>query len=329
MRPRAQTSRLDLPRLRKLEIKHQDDIGEDGRIQEFRDALFASLTIPSSCAVEFGFMLPQDVLPSVRHLPHIRTATRLSIGLLVSHHVNLQFSTEDASLSVSLAVESPRLPRHEGIALTLRAALPAPEFASVRKLSIDGMFLYMLCGPRPHSILCAFPRLALLRVAPKGGLSDCLDRVSQNLDLMLEALQVSSDGEQSAAAVVPVTCPNLVRLWIDWPRVREDDSHKVVYDRPPSAVMDGLRELVSARAARGHPLERVFITHPRVWPTTGAVSYTVDEYDGAAARILDSTELGRLDYMGTELLEEEFEREWARIEDGETTVRRDIPAIER
>lgn len=323
MRARPQTSRLDLPRLRKLEIKHQDDIGEDGRIQEFRNALFSSLTIPSSCAVEFGFMLPQDVLPSVRHLPHIRTATRLSIGLLVSHHVNLQFSTEDASLSVSLAVESPRLPRHEGIALTLRAAFPAPEFASVRKLSIDGMFLWTLCGSRPFSILCAFPRLVLLRVAPKGGLSDFLDQVRKNLDFMLEALQVNTDGEQSAAAVdlVPVTCPKLVRLWIDWPRVREDDSHKVVYDRPPSAVMDGLRELVSARAARGHPFKRVFIAHPRVWPTTGAVSYTVDEYDGAAVRVLGSTEMERLDYMGTELLEEEFKREWARIEDGEVRTR--------
>ncbi|KAL1936966.1 hypothetical protein VTO73DRAFT_2829 [Trametes versicolor] len=308
-RARPQTPRVNLPRLRKLEIKHQDDIGEDGRIQEFRDALFSSLGTPALCAVEFDFMLPQDVLPSVRHLPHIRTATRLSIGLLVSHHVSLLFSTEDRSVMVSLAVESPRLPRHEGIALTLRAALPAPEFASIRKLLIDGMFLYTLCSPRPHSILCAFPRLALLRVAPKGGLSDCLDQVLQNLDFMLEALQVSSDGEQSAAVVVPVTCPKLVRLWIDWPRVREDDGHKVVYDRPPSAVMDSIRELASARAARGHPLERVFITHPRVWPTTGAVAYTVDEYDGAAARILDSTELARVEYMGTELLEEEFERE--------------------
>lgn len=118
-----------------------------------------------------------------------------------------------------------------------------------------------------------------------------MDQVSQNLDFMLEALQVKTDGEQSAAAIVPVTCPKLVRLCIDWPRVREDDSHKVVYDRPPSAVMDGLRELASARAARGHPFERVFIAHPRVWPTTGAVAYTVDEYDGAVARMLNSTEL--------------------------------------
>lgn len=138
---------------------------------------------------------------------------------------------------------------------------------------------------------------------------------------MLEALQVNTYRAQSATAVVPVTCPKLVRLWVDWPRVRKNNRQKDVYDRPPRAVMGRLRELASARAARGHPLKRVFIAHPRVWPRTGAVAYTVDEYDGAAARMLGSTKLARVDHMETELLEKEFEREWDRIEDEEVRAR--------
>lgn len=320
-RARPQTPRVNLPRLHRLEMKHQDDIGEDGRIQEFRNALFSSLRIPALRAVEFGFMLPQDVLPSVRHFPHIRSVTRLRIGMLINRHVSLQFSTEDTSLSVSLAVESSRVAEYPAIAITLRGAFPAPEFASVCKLSIDGMFLWTLCGSPPFSILCAFPRLVLLRVAPQGGLSNSLDRVSQNLDFMLEALQVNTYGAQSATAAVPVTCPKLVRLWVDWPRVRKNNGHKDVYDRPPRAVMERLRELASTRAARCHPLKRVFIAHPRVRPRTGAVAYTVDEYDGAAARMLGSTKLARVDHMETELLEKEFEREWDRIEDEEVRAR--------
>ncbi|OJT06646.1 hypothetical protein TRAPUB_2504 [Trametes pubescens] len=297
-------------------MKHIDDVGEDGRIQEFRIALLSSLTIPASCAVELGFMLPQDVLPSVRLLPQICNATRLSVGLLFNYHVSLQLSTEDSTVTVSLAVESLRLPGHQGIALSLRAALPAPDFASVRKLSIDGMFLHHLCGPRSHSILCAFPRLTLLRVAPRSGPSDSLGLVSQNLASMLEALQVDADGAQTAAAVGPVTCPELARLWVDWPRVREDedDSCKQVYDRPPQAVMDSFRELANARAARGHPFERVFVAHPRQEPMLGAVAYTVDEYDGAVTRMLKSTVLAMDDHMGARLLAQEFAREWDRIE---------------
>lgn len=175
MRASSQTPRVSLPHLRRLEMKHQNDIGEDGRIQEFRDALFSSLATPALCAVEFGFMLPQDVLPSVRHFPRIRSVTRLRIGLLINRHVGLQFSTEDTSLSVSLAVESSRVAEYPAIAINLRGAFPAPEFASICKLSIDGMFLWTLCGSRPFSILCAFPRLVLLRVAPQGRTSNPLD----------------------------------------------------------------------------------------------------------------------------------------------------------
>ncbi|OJT06621.1 hypothetical protein TRAPUB_2527 [Trametes pubescens] len=82
--------------------------------------------------------------------------------------------------------------------------------------------------------------------------------------------------------------------------------------------MDSLRALASARVAQGHPLERVFIAYPRQSETTGAVAFTVIEYDGAVARMLDSSELAMVDDTGIRLLEEKFKPEWDRVgvEDG-------------
>lgn len=302
---------IDLPRLRLLEIRHTTDKSYADAMA-FRETLFSSLTIPSSCEVHFGFMLPAHVKPSLRQYPCVLAATRLSITVTLHdpgfEAITLLFSTESGSLRVSLKATDELY--GDDFVPTLGASLFALEFTSVRKLSLDWN-IYSRCGRSlpSRSFLHAVPHLDLLRTSA----APFLHEEEWGMKFLADVFAVprlGEDGEHTVAG--PPTCPKLSRLWIDWSHTPET-----------SPVVDLVRELAALRAAHGYsPLTRIFIAHwqgseyrPNVKPSI-IHRCTVYEYDGSLTRVLNepvrivSDDAGHLKAR----YEEIFARLWDEVE---------------
>lgn len=301
---------IDLPRLRLLEIRHITDERYADAIA-FREILFSSLSIPPSCEVHFGSMLPAHVKPSVRQYPRVLAATRLSIT--VTHldpgfeATTLLFSTESGSLRVSLKATD-ELYGDDSVP-ALDASLSALEFTSVRKLSLGWNSLCGRTSLPSSSFLDAVPRLGLLRIAA----ATSLHKEESAMEFLADVFAVprlGEDGEHTVAG--PPMCPKLSRLWIDWSHTSEI-----------SPVVDLVRELAALRAAHGYsPLSRIFIANwqeleyrPDVKPSI-IHRCTVYEYDGSLTRVLNgpvrivSDDRGRMKAR----CEEIFARLWDEVE---------------
>lgn len=329
----SQTIRVDLPLLRHLEVRVEDTLegpysDYDSLLKPFSDALafrntlFSSLTVPLSCSVHFGHMLPEHLLPSARQFPHLFTATRLRINLRgpKCYQAVIIFSTESGSLDASFTVAQ-KAGSEDNLFLPLRDALSTPEFAAVRKLSLGPRFS-SLC--RYASILSAFPHLTLLRVSP-----DPNNTWSNGLHAILNALQLDADTERAAAG--PLMCSELTHLWVDWtdvPRSLDARQHylQFQFEQGFSSLEHSLRAFATAREARGHPLSRIFVTYrwaQNLWQDGTATdaspqkAYTLCEYDGRFTGVRSPIVTPDGEDVSLPRLEEIFAELWDEVKDAE------------
>ncbi|OJT05208.1 hypothetical protein TRAPUB_4033 [Trametes pubescens] len=274
--------RIDLPLLRRFEIRHAT-IGRYEDALAFRDVLFSSLTIPPSCEVRFGSMLPEHLKLSVKQYPRLLTATRLKFTRMrfspSYEAIILLFSSENGSLGVSLEARTRRM-YDDDIVPALSASLSAVDLTSIRKLCL-GPGLCSLYGPRlpSSSFLHAVPHLDLLRIHPEAFYPEENRPLRLLASILAVLLGVDTDGEHTVAG--PPACPKLSRLWVDWSQTSE-----------LWPVVDRLREFATLRAVQGYPLSRVFIARQRQLNRIDDLPIyrcTVYEHDGTLTRVLSES----------------------------------------